>query len=78
MPELPDVEVLRRYAERHALHQTVEAVNIESKKMLDHISGKALEKTLSHHRFDETRRHGKYLFLKVDAKHWLYMHFVLA
>jgi len=74
MPELPDVEVFRRYLNATALHQEIKAVTVRSQKILDGISIKRLKASLEGRPFNSTRRHGKYLFAQV-GDHWLVFHF---
>ncbi|MDZ7700387.1 MAG: DNA-formamidopyrimidine glycosylase family protein [Deltaproteobacteria bacterium] len=74
MPELPDVEVFRRYFNATALHQKIGSVSVRSQKILDGISAKQLKATLEGHPFKATRRHGKHLFAEVDSR-WLVFHF---
>jgi len=63
MPELPDVEVFRRYLNATALHQRIEEVEVLSSKVLEGVSAGRLEKELRGTLLDSTRRHGKYLFV---------------
>ena len=74
MPELPDVEVFRRYVNATALHQKIGSVSVRSHKILDGISEKRLKAALEGNQFSATRRHGKHLFAEVNG-HWLVFHF---
>jgi formamidopyrimidine-DNA glycosylase len=75
MPELPDVELFRRYFETTSLQQPVEHVHVETPEMLKETSPQGLGRALKGHRFIETRRHGKYLFAGLDSGSWLLLHF---
>lgn len=75
MPELPDVELYRRRLERHGLHRRIEAVEVGDTRLLANITGKALSAALAGHAFEETRRHGKHLLVRLDDGHWLTLHF---
>lgn len=73
MPELPDVEILRKYFNCTSLNQVVTQVDVRSKKILE-VNNADLIQALKHHEFAETRRHGKHLFAKLN-KQWLMFHF---
>jgi len=72
MPELPDVEILKRYCDSTCLHQTIEAVDVYSSRV---IKTGDLQSELRGHSFEATARHGKYLFLHLDNDKWMVMHF---
>jgi formamidopyrimidine-DNA glycosylase len=75
MPELPDVEVFRRYVNSTSLHQRIESVEVKSEKILGGVSARTLQSTLKGRTFESTRRHGKNLFVALDGGGWLLMHF---
>ncbi len=75
MPELPDVEVFRRYCQSTSLQQTITDVTVHSERILDGITEGDLKKFLIGQTFQGTERHGKYLFLNVDGKGWMGLHF---
>jgi formamidopyrimidine-DNA glycosylase len=75
MPELPDLEVARRYVNATSLHQKIRSVEVRNEKILGDASIRELGNALEGHRFDSTRRHGKNLFLGLDDGGWLYVHF---
>lgn len=75
MPELPDVEIYRRYLDATALRQTIDRVEVESPSVLENTNPQALGRNLKGKTFASTRRHGKYLFAKIDGGGWLTMHF---
>lgn len=76
MPELPEVEILRRYFSTAALQQKIVAV-----EFLDHLNKifktpqEELEKNLVGQHFTETQRVGKYFFAKISNLQWLHLHF---
>ncbi len=74
MPELPDVEVFRRYFNATALHQKIGSVSVHSNRILNGISPKRLKAALEGHPFSATRRHGKHLFAEANGN-WLVLHF---
>jgi formamidopyrimidine-DNA glycosylase len=78
MPELPDVEVYRRYFNAKALHQRIDHVHVESPTILSGVSPQALGRALNHHAFESTERQGKYLLIAMDNRKWLVMHFGMS
>jgi len=75
MPELPDVEVYRRYLASTALHRRITTMEVHSHRVLDGVSGKRLKSTLEGAVLEETARHGKYLFARLDKGQELVLHF---
>jgi len=75
MPELPDVEVFRRYLGSTALHQTIDEVGVRSKRLLKGLSERTLRSHLKGRSIQQTDRHGKYLLAGVKANEWLVLHF---
>jgi len=75
MPELPDVECLRRYVDATSLHQTIDAVAVDAPRMLKDTSAEKLRATLEGKTFRGTARHGKHLLIDVADGPWLMLHF---
>ncbi|MFW6421208.1 MAG: Fpg/Nei family DNA glycosylase [Candidatus Bipolaricaulota bacterium] len=75
MPELPDVEVFRRYLESKAMDQRIRSVEITSERILGNTGTRELIESLEGHSLTATRRHGKHLFTKLDKGGWLALHF---
>ncbi len=76
MPELPDVEVFKRYFDATALHQSIREVEVYPEQILGGVTGRELKLRLSGQTFSATRRHGKYLFASLDGNEcWLVFHF---
>lgn len=75
MPELPDVEVFKRYVDATSLHQDIQEVEVADTRVLENISAKKLKSRLKDRRFDGTSRHGKYLFVHLDNGDYLTLHF---
>lgn len=78
MPELPDVEVYKRYLDRTALHHRVEALEVRDKGAVRAGSPAALSRAVRHHRLEASERRGKYLFVRLDDARWLAMHFGMS
>ncbi len=75
MPELPDVEVFRKYMNATSLHQKISGIEVEHKRVLQDISPSGLGRKLKDRQFERTKRHGKHLFACVDEEFWLMFHF---
>lgn len=74
MPELPDVEVFKQYADATALHQTIEGLDVTRDEVLN-LPEQELKAHVTGRRFESTRRHGKHLFLRMEPDNWLMLHF---
>jgi formamidopyrimidine-DNA glycosylase len=75
MPELPDVEVYRKYLDATSLHKGIEKVAVLDGYMLKGISPGRFRARLTGRRLVSTARHGKYLFLRLEGEGFLVLHF---
>lgn len=75
MPELPDVEVYRRYMNATALHQPVDEVEVPAPRLLSGTTPQGLGHALKGDSFESTHRHGKYLFASTASHKHLVLHF---
>jgi formamidopyrimidine-DNA glycosylase len=75
LPELPDVEVFRRYFSRTALHKSIMGVEIHDAGVLRGISGRQFRRRLKGHSLESTRRRGKHMLACLDNHRWLSFHF---
>jgi formamidopyrimidine-DNA glycosylase len=75
MPELPDVEIFKRYLDATSLHQRIIGVDVRSAYVLKAVSGRELARRLKGRCFESSRRHGKHLFVRADGDLWLRLHF---
>jgi len=83
MPELPDVETMRRYLQSTALHQEMADVEVHattvlpSEEGIDQTRVRELQDGLTGRSFASTRRHGKWMFvaLNEDSDEFLVLHF---
>lgn len=75
MPELPEVEIYRRYVERHALRQKIARVELRDRRIAPRLSPAALRKALVGRTLSRVERHGKHLFARVAEDAWLHLHF---
>ena len=75
MPELPDVELFKRYVDSTALYQTIADIEVKYAGLLDGISASRFRESLKGTRFRDTARHGKHLFIGNDNGQWVMLHF---
>lgn len=74
MPELPDVEIFRQYAESNALNRRIEKVTVDEPKIAE-ADEQELNTALKDQQFTSAERIGKYLFLPTTPDNILVMHF---
>jgi formamidopyrimidine-DNA glycosylase len=65
MPELPDVELYKRYLDQHALRQPIERVAVNDARIVGGLPAQAFIGRLTGNRFEATRRHGKHLLVRL-------------
>jgi formamidopyrimidine-DNA glycosylase len=75
MPELPEVEIFKRYLDATSLHQRIDDVDVRNTYILKETSVRELARRLKGRRFESSRRHGKHLFVRADGELWLRLHF---
>jgi formamidopyrimidine-DNA glycosylase len=75
MPELPDVEIYKRYLDEHALRQTIADVAVNDARILHGLPAEAFIARLRGNRFEDSRRHGKHLLVRLRDGGWLTLHF---
>lgn len=73
MPELPDVEVFRKEAEK-SKNSEITGFEIDDKDFVE-LTRNKFNNNLKGKKFKETSRRGKYLFMKVDDESGVVMHF---
>jgi formamidopyrimidine-DNA glycosylase len=74
MPELPDLEVARKYVNATSLHQKIRSVEVRDARILGDISARGINDALTGRFFEATRRHGKNLFVGSDGGGWMLVH----
>jgi len=75
LPELPEVEVTRRYLERNSLARPVSRVSVPDARVLRDVNPSILGRTLKHASFVAANRRGKYILLPADNGNTLLFHF---
>jgi len=71
VPELPDIEIFKRYVDATSLHQKISDVKVRNEKVLGAVSARKLQSTMKGRTFQSTRRHGKNQFVKLDDGGWM-------
>lgn len=74
MPELPEVEMVRRYLERTVLGKTIRMAEVRDDRILHAVSPPDLKEAVAGRVFRSVRRHGKWLFLELNEDLWLALH----
>jgi len=75
MPELPDVETFRRYINSTSLHQTIEQTHVHDDRILKQTTRQKLTQIVKQNQFNQTERHGKFMFAQLNNKHAVVFHF---
>jgi formamidopyrimidine-DNA glycosylase len=75
MPELPEVETFKRYLDSTSLHQSITGIEVRDAYVLKRVSERELTRRLKGRRFENSRRHGKHLFVRAGNELWLRLHF---
>lgn len=78
VPELPDVEVLRRRFARNGLKRRIASVAVQTPRILAGLTPQELGARLVGRTFRQTRRYGKRLYCALDRGGWVSMHFGLS
>jgi formamidopyrimidine-DNA glycosylase len=75
MPELPEVETFKQYLDSTALRQKITDAEVRDAYVLKRVSARGLARRLKGLRFENSRRHGKHLFVRTANELWLRLHF---
>lgn len=75
MPELPDVEMLRKYLAETSLHKKIERVKVLDDYVIKGLSTSEFISRLEEARFEGVERRGKFLKVFTDSEHDLALHF---
>ncbi|MFW9938771.1 MAG: Fpg/Nei family DNA glycosylase [Candidatus Thorarchaeota archaeon] len=73
MPELPEVEIFKKYLDSTSLKQKIMNVKVIDNRILD-IDKSIFIKSIKGKKFENSTRHGKYLLINLKPK-YLMMHF---
>ncbi len=75
MPELPEVEAFGKYLDRTSRDKIIENVEVKSPELLQNVNVDDFKEKLEGHKFQYTKRYGKYTFTHLDNDFWLILHY---
>lgn len=78
LPELPEVEIYRRRLQTKGLRRRIDAVGVQTPRILQSVSARDFSARLIGARLESARRHGKRLYAALDGGGWVAMHFGLT
>lgn len=67
MPELPEVTIFKQYIDATCLQQKINELVLKKDLLLKETSEEVFKNTLLGREFESTKRHGKYLFIKLTG-----------
>lgn len=71
MPELPDVELFRKYLDSTSLHKTIEEVDVRSEQVVGDRQPEELTTVLPGRQFYSSLRQGKHLLVELKKSNYL-------
>jgi formamidopyrimidine-DNA glycosylase len=74
MPELPEVETIRRQLEPEIVGRRIEDVQVLDERWTRPLSPRRLEKIVAGRQIEAAERRGKWLLLRLEGEHTLVMH----
>lgn len=74
MPELPEVETVRRSLLPYVLNKQIQSVDVHYKRILQDVSVPEFKYGLRDNRFIEIGRRGKYLLFYLESQHIMVVH----
>jgi len=66
MPELPEVETVRKYLQKEAVGEEIKSVEVLKPKIVKEIPATSFKKKLKNQKINKVRRRGKYLLIDLD------------
>jgi formamidopyrimidine-DNA glycosylase len=74
MPELPEVETIRRQLEPELVGRRIESLEVLDERLTRPVSPREVERACAGRRIEAAERRGKYLLLRLDGDRSLVMH----
>jgi formamidopyrimidine-DNA glycosylase len=74
MPELPEVETIRRQLESALVGRRIESVEVLDERLTRPEAPEVVEKAATGRRIESVQRRGKYLMVKLEGGRWLLLH----
>jgi formamidopyrimidine-DNA glycosylase len=74
MPELPEVETIRRQLEPELVGRRIDAITVFDPRWTRPVPPREVERAVAGRRIESLGRRGKYLLVELDDGRWLVMH----
>jgi formamidopyrimidine-DNA glycosylase len=74
MPELPEVETIRRQLEPEVVGRRIESLTVLDPRWTAPVPSSEVERAVAGRRIEAMRRRGKYLLMGLEGGRWLVMH----
>jgi len=74
MPELPEVETIRRQLEPELVGRRIDSVEVRDERLTRPVAPREVERACAGRRIEAVERRGKHLMLGLDGGRWLVMH----
>jgi formamidopyrimidine-DNA glycosylase len=74
MPELPEVETIRRQLEPEVVGRRIDCLEVLDPRWTAPVPPAVVERGVAGRRIEEIRRRGKWLLVRLDGGRWLVMH----
>lgn len=74
MPELPEVETVRRYLQNHLPGKSIQQIEIFLPRLIKNATSQQFTAALKNKKIKDVKRRGKYLFLHMDGPQSLLIH----
>ena len=74
MPELPEVETIRRQIEPELVGRRIESMEVFDERLTRPVPPREVERAVTGRRIGSVGRRGKYLMVRLEGGRWLVMH----
>ena len=74
MPELPEVETIRRQIEPELVGRRIESMEVFDERLTRPVPPREVERAVTGRRIESVGRRGKYLMVRLEGGRWLVMH----
>jgi formamidopyrimidine-DNA glycosylase len=74
VPELPEVETIRRQIEPELVGRRIESMEVFDERLTRPVPPREVERAITGRRIESVGRRGKYLMVRLEGGRWLVMH----
>jgi formamidopyrimidine-DNA glycosylase len=74
VPELPEVETIRRQIEPELVGRRIESMDVFDERLTRPVPSREVERAVTGRRIESLGRRGKYLMVRLEGGRWLVMH----